>query len=466
MKKSLLSLTALTAAVILLAVSVCSCGEKADTGASVSSSGAAVNSTVSADTQLSSNYTSAEVGSSSLADSSKTGVSSASGTSSTNSSASPSSAISSKPTVVSKQQVSSGTVSTVSSKPTVSSEKPAVKTLTPLSNSNYYGRTYLSGKSNGKALVLAYDRIVAGVANMDKSINLNDASNRIKISEIDEVYAAYFSDYPQHFWVTNGYKYSYMGDYVMTVEPTYTGISKSQLSSAKDKFSAAVTRLLTGISGSSSEYDRELAIHNRLAAACKYASSTNCHTAYGALVDGTAVCEGYARAFQYLCYQAGIQCLFITGSSNNPSTGSPEPHAWNAVKIGGSYYHMDMTWDDADNSDGGILHYAYFNVTTSQIKEDHAIGTSGYPAPNCTATKYNYFVKNGTVVSTYTVDSVAKLLKASGNRTLRVYVTSDYDSFVNWMRNNYQAVAKSAGISKIKGYAYASLGRELYFEIK
>lgn len=52
MKKSLLSLTALTAAVILLAVSVCSCGEKADTGASVSSSGAAVNSTVSADTQL------------------------------------------------------------------------------------------------------------------------------------------------------------------------------------------------------------------------------------------------------------------------------------------------------------------------------------------------------------------------------------------------------------------------------
>lgn len=67
-------------------------------------------------------------------------------------------------------------------------------------------------------------------------------------------------------------------------------------------------------------------------------------TAVGALVDGSCVCEGYARAFQLLCQRAGITCVCILGDSM--ADGEREGHMWNAVRIDGVWYYCDPTWND------------------------------------------------------------------------------------------------------------------------
>lgn len=64
-------------------------------------------------------------------------------------------------------------------------------------------------------------------------------------------------------------------------------------------------------------------------------------SAYGALCQRQAVCQGYAGAINRLLNEAGIECKYVTGYAG-------EEHAWNIVKLNGAYYNLDATWD-ADN---------------------------------------------------------------------------------------------------------------------
>ena len=69
-------------------------------------------------------------------------------------------------------------------------------------------------------------------------------------------------------------------------------------------------------------------------------------SAYGALVRGYAVCEGYAKAYALLMERAGIPCLLVNGYLLSDS-GNYEPHMWNDVEIDGKHYAVDPTTNDS-----------------------------------------------------------------------------------------------------------------------
>lgn len=70
------------------------------------------------------------------------------------------------------------------------------------------------------------------------------------------------------------------------------------------------------------------------------------HTAYGSLVNGLAVCDGYSYGAQYLLDGLGITNLVVSGDAYNPSTGASEGHMWSYVKLYGHWYGLDVTWND------------------------------------------------------------------------------------------------------------------------
>lgn len=119
-----------------------------------------------------------------------------------------------------------------------------------------------------------------------------------------------------------------------------------------------------------SQYDCVRAIHDYLVNNTTYRSTSTCYDAYGALVDGYAVCDGYSKAFDLLCYLAGIDCLRITGTASN-SLGSNQPHAWNKVCVDGQWYNVDVTWDDPISS-RPILRHDYFLISDSRLAQDHS----------------------------------------------------------------------------------------------
>ena len=125
------------------------------------------------------------------------------------------------------------------------------------------------------------------------------------------------------------------------------------------------------------DYDNIKMVHDYLITNIEYDQnyeSTDSYSLYGALIDKKAVCEGYAEAFKYLLNAAGIECELVQGSATN-SEGTTENHEWNCVCLDGTWYYIDVTWDDPVVVGGttGLknYNYQYFLKGTTTFAEDH-----------------------------------------------------------------------------------------------
>ena len=137
-------------------------------------------------------------------------------------------------------------------------------------------------------------------------------------------------------------------------------------------------------------------------------------TAYSALIDGEAICEGYSRAMQLLLDRVGIRNYLVVGDGVNEE--GTEAHMWNIVEIDGENYHLDATWNDTGNENS--IGYLYFNVNDSIISRDHINLVPDNN--NCVSMNANYFVINDLYVESFKnydelVSPVAKELKNGDN---------------------------------------------------
>lgn len=341
----------------------------------------------------------------------------------------------------------------------VSAEDNGGSTLKMGTPVDYFGRNALSALTNSTALLYAYDQIVAGVEASSAEITVYNGVNAITSDEIEMVMDAYRRDYAHHFWLGNTYQIVSSSGSAESILPTYI-ITGTALDAAKEAFEQKAAQILSGLTGEMGEYEKELYLHDQLAKTVIYAEADHAHNAYGALVEGTAVCEGYAEALQYLLQRAGIQSFIAIGASINPSTGTSESHAWNYVRIGGKYYHTDLTWDDQ----GKNLYHAYFNQTDAVIQEDHAIAPANYALPVCDSAAAQYFTGKSEYLSSYTAETVGTLLKDNA-RKVHVYIPGSMDDFLSWYNANIVDIATKAGISGSFSYGYMKLGRELILQL-
>lgn len=104
------------------------------------------------------------------------------------------------------------------------------------------------------------------------------------------------------------------------------------------------------------------------------------HTMVGALVQGKAVCDGYAKSLMYLLNAVGIPTKLVVGTADGV------PHAWNMVNIQGQFYHVDVTWGDQDERAIGKT-YGYFNETDGYMSKSHVWDKTQYP--KCVAIDYS-----------------------------------------------------------------------------
>ena len=108
-----------------------------------------------------------------------------------------------------------------------------------------------------------------------------------------------------------------------------------------------------------SQWQIALSIHDYLIANTCYDETLAYNSGYHLLVDGTAVCAGYAEAYQDLMTRAGIPCLYVISEAME--------HAWNLVQLNGCWYHVDLTWDDPTPDTYGFVSHAYFLLTDEEI---------------------------------------------------------------------------------------------------
>lgn len=118
-----------------------------------------------------------------------------------------------------------------------------------------------------------------------------------------------------------------------------------------------------------SKYKKIKKIHDYVVTSLQYShGGAFPYSAYGALSEKSAVCQGYAQLMYKLLMAAGIPCRTVTGKVY--SKGSMEDHVWNIVKLKGRWYYLDATWDDPVGN-GDRLIYDYFLKGSDMFKKDH-----------------------------------------------------------------------------------------------
>ncbi|KFM98871.1 peptidase [Bacillus clarus] len=159
------------------------------------------------------------------------------------------------------------------------------------------------------------------------------------------------------------------GNYTFTLNITYRE-SKEQTQYVKTQAKAIVSSI---VKPGMDEHEKVKVIHDYVVKHVSYDTSYQAYTAYEALANRSAVCQGYTLLTYQLFKEAGIQSHIVTGKGNG------QAHAWNLVKIENKWYHLDTTFDDPVPDKAGRVTYSYFNMSDEQLSKDHEWDRSKYP---------------------------------------------------------------------------------------
>ena len=203
---------------------------------------------------------------------------------------------------------------------------------------------------------------------------------------------AFYYDNPQVFYIdaskftlmvkttTKGLKTDYSvyidnGENANYLQDQYT--SKAQINSIINELENLKSQFKNQMSNISSNEEKVKALHDWIVDNVEYdinMENINRYTICGALIDRTAVCEGYAKLFKYILDSINIESILVSGTAVN-SVGEAERHMWNYVKLDGIWYGVDCTWDDPIIQGNGKItaemKYKYFLKGKDTFDVDH-----------------------------------------------------------------------------------------------
>lgn len=181
---------------------------------------------------------------------------------------------------------------------------------------------------------------------------------------------AFYADYPEIFYVD----FSYLSLRVTkkgTQYRAYLGpgrsdnyfvegfTSQTEVEAAVAEYEARIKSIVEGANSLVAEEGKNLAeqkvkyVHDEIIRNTSYRLENTCQpenighirTAYGALVKGESLCEGYSRAVKAVLDRLGIPCILVQGGAQ-VTTDKTQPHMWNYVQIDSKWYGVDATMDD------------------------------------------------------------------------------------------------------------------------
>ncbi len=199
---------------------------------------------------------------------------------------------------------------------------------------------------------------------------------------------------PQYFYVSGTLGMSYGGDLITAVNYNYdlefcvseNVLNQGLVSGMRAQYDARMAEALACVDEGMTDVEKALAFHDWLVRECDYDHAnleagtvpSISHTAAGAFINGVCVCDGYSQAMSALLQKVGIDSYVVSSEAMN--------HAWNIVKLGENYYHIDVTWDDPvftsneeyqDAINEGFVRHNYFVLSDQEITANRHNGWDG-----------------------------------------------------------------------------------------
>ena len=225
----------------------------------------------------------------------------------------------------------------------------------------------------------AVQTIRNGMMTLSQKINI--AAFHLNREQFDAAYHE-AAKQPEFFYVDNLYYYTYsqLTGEILTVTPTYT-MRGTELREAQSRYTAALNELLSGVDERWSELEKVLYLHDLLATRYIYDETLGTFDALSLMTGKRGVCQAYTLVMQ--------ACLNALGIANSRVTSIEMNHTWNLVRVGGQWYHLDVTWDDPRPDQHGQVQHVFFLKSDAYMRQNKHYNWSCFDGITCTDTTYD-----------------------------------------------------------------------------
>jgi len=247
-----------------------------------------------------------------------------------------------------------------------------------------------------------YHKYISAFQNNSRTV---DFPPNEKLRRLMKVLGAALGDHPEIIYFDKGYMKTRA--YPTHLQLQFTGCPQpSRLQAMQRQLEYAAEKAIGEIGPKKNwdEYQKLMAVYNYLQHRVNYdhRESQYCalhkesrnqwsHNAYGALVKGTAVCDGISAAFAMLSQRLDIPAASVVGKALLEDQGYTD-HAWNLVRVGQEMYHLDLTWDINRYSSLGRYSYDYFCVPDADKERDHQWDRKAFPP--CLSSALSFYSRN------------------------------------------------------------------------
>ena len=248
-------------------------------------------------------------------------------------------------------------------------------------------KTYASGDSE-----TLENHVINSLLNGETTIDVKDYN--ISTQDMLNFISYVLFEHPETY-VINSWQVYYSNGIALYVVPSYF-INQEDVKFYYEKAEFMAQNFVNSVPEDASEVEKAVYVHNYICENTEYdfigynnnSMAPIVHSMYGLFINGLTVCDGYSGAFNYLAEKLGLASEIVTSTPMN--------HAWNLVRIGNSYYHVDTTWDDTPipgKDIYGVWNYEYFLLSDNGM---YAHSHSGWSSSiRATDTRYdNYFLRD------------------------------------------------------------------------
>lgn len=222
---------------------------------------------------------------------------------------------------------------------------------------------------SARANITLEEHVVNALQQLETSIDVS--AYQISVSEAGDTFFQILNQHPELFYVSGSVRYSYnpTTNMITSYTVSYLG-TEEEIRQQQETFEQSVDAALEQVETSMSNVEKALVVHDYLVLNCEYDKENLdnntvpdvSHSAYGAMVNQVAVCDGYSKAYAYIMEgKLGISCDIVSSDSMN--------HAWNMISIDGNWYHVDATWDDPTWDSIGRAVHSYFLLSDTVISD-------------------------------------------------------------------------------------------------